>query len=137
MAYRNRRFPFTGSMGADVMIGTVAAYALVAVVLTHFGRPLARYAPGILTYFSFQDEMGWNYTFYEGNVGPFQIGQDENETRDALRKCGCFKIIDERASDGSLLASRFEAGSFVSYLLFFSDKKLSKVNAFSYFVRDL
>src|SRR5471032_2568624 len=78
MAYRNRRFPFTGSMGADVMIGTVAAYALVAVVLTHFGRPLARYAPGIFTYFSFQDEMGWNYTFYEGNVGPFQIGQDEN-----------------------------------------------------------
>ena len=156
MTYRNRKLPFTGSIIADVLIGLIAAYASVAVVLTQFGRPLARYSPGILTYFSFQDGMGWNYTFYEGSVGPFHIGQDANETRDALINCRCFtiyppkpqtvslraggagpKIIDELMSGGSLLVSKFEAGSFVSYDLFFINKKLFKANAYSYLLGDL
>ncbi len=156
MIYRKRKLPFTGSIIADGLIGLIAAYALVAVILTLFGRPLARYSPGILTYFSFQDGMGWNYTFYEGSVGPFHIGQGENETRDALVKCECFtinprkpqtpgvrvggaspKILDELMSSGSLLASKIEAGSFVSYELSFNNKKLFKVNAYSYLLGDL
>jgi hypothetical protein len=161
MSYRNGKLPFTGSVIADVLIGMVAAYALAAVVLTLFGRPLARYAPGVLTYFSFQDgtssgTLGWNYTFYDGRVGPFRIGQDETETRDAMIKCGCFRVnprkpqnpgmmayevnakaIDELLSSGPLLVSRFEAGSYVSYILSFNDRKLSKVQAFSYLLGDL
>ncbi len=131
--------PFTGSVITDVLIGMIATYALLAVILTLFGRPLARYSPGILTYFSFQDGIssgtsGWNYTFYEGRVGPFHIGQNENETRDTIIKCRCFtiyprkpqtpaiptggansKTIDELLSGGSLLASKVEAGSFICY----------------------
>lgn len=138
----------------------IAAYALIAVILTLFGRPLARYAPGILTYFSFQDAIssgqpGWNYTFSEGGVGPFRIGQDETDARDAMIECACFRVnprkpqtpsilavaanlkaIDELLSGGSLLVSKFEAGSFVSYELFFNDKKLFKVKTYSYLVGD-
>jgi hypothetical protein len=160
MTYRNRKLPFTGSIIADVLIGTIAAYALVAVILTLFGRPLARYSPGILTYFSFQDgtssgTLGWNYTFHEGSVGPFRIGQDEAETRDTMIKCKCFKvyprkpqtprlpadkanskIIDELISGGSLLASKVEAGSVVFYELSFIDKKLFKINTYSYLLGD-
>ena len=161
MSCGNRRLPITGSIIADVLIGMIAAYAWVAVILTLFGRPLARYAPGILTYFSFQDgissgTLGWNYTFYDGRVGPFRIGQDETETRDAMIKCACFRVnprkpqnpgmmayevnskaIDELLSSGPLLVSRFEAGSYVSYELSFNDKKLSKVKAYSYLLGDL
>src|ERR1700681_1167229 len=130
MSYKNGKLPFTGSIVADVLIGMIAAYALVAVILTLFGRPLARYAPGILTYFSFQDAIssgqpGWNYTFYDGRVGPFRIGQAVTETRDAMIECGCFtvnpripqspgiragaaspKAIDELLSSGPLLISK-------------------------------
>jgi hypothetical protein len=156
MSYKNGKLPFTGSIIADVLIGTIVAYALAAVVLTLFGRPLARHSPGILTYFSFQDgPLGWNYTFYDGVVGPFRIGQDETETREAMIKCGCFivyprnfetpsirasevnsKMIDEFLSGGSLHASKIEAGSFVVYDLSFNGKKLSKVEAHSYLLDD-
>jgi hypothetical protein len=160
MSYRNGKLPFTGSIIADALIGFVAAYAVVAIVLTLFGRPLARYAPGILTYFSFQDgtssgTLGWNYTFSEGTVGLFRIGQDETVIRDAMIKCRCFKvypqkpqtprfpadeansrIIDELISGGSLLASKVEAGSVVFYELSFIDKKLSKIRTYSYLLGD-
>jgi len=161
MSYRNGKLPFTGSIIADVLLGIVAAYALAAVTLTLFGRPLARYAPGILTYFSFQDAMssgqpGWNYTFYDGRVGPFRIGQDATETREAMIECRCFtvnpqvpqtpslragamnpKAIDGLLLNGPLLVSRFQAGSFVSYELSFNDKKLFKIKIYSYLVGDL
>src|SRR5450756_372545 len=93
MSSKNRKLPFTGSIIADVLIGMIAAYALAAVIVTLFGRPLARHSPGILTYFSFQDgPLGWDYTFYDGSAGPFRIGQHETETRDAMIECGCFTV---------------------------------------------
>lgn len=160
MSLRNGKLPFTGSIIADVLIGMIAGYALVAVILTLFGRPLARYAPGTLTYFSFQDAIssgqpGWNYTFYDGSVGPFRIGQDETETRDVMIGCGCFtvypqipqtpsiradeassKTIDGLLSGGSLLVSRVEAGSFVFFKLSFNDNKVFKIVAYSYLFGD-
>jgi hypothetical protein len=156
MSRGNGKLPFTGSIIADVLIGMIAAYASVAVILTVFGRPLARYSPGILSYFSFQDggssgPLGWNYTFSDGSVGPFRIGQDETEARDAMIECGCFtvypripqtpsipaykvnlKTIDGLLASGTLLVSKIEAGSVVFYKLFFNDKKLFKVTAYSY-----
>lgn len=160
MSFRNRKFPFTGSMGVDTSIAAIAVYAMLAVALTHFGQPLARYAPGILTYFSFQDynagSPGWNYSFDEGWVGPFHVGQNKSEVRDSIAKCGCFSIyprtpqsalirphettpasIDGFLSGKSLLISKNEAGSFVCYELFFEDDKLLKVRTWSYLLGDL
>src|SRR6266704_770049 len=99
MSYRNGKLPFTGSIIADALIGFVAAYAVVAIILTLFGRPVARYSPGILTYFSFRADassgfLGWSYDFYDGRIGPFHIGQSQTDVWNVIINCQCYTKYD-------------------------------------------
>jgi hypothetical protein len=74
-------------------LSILGAYALVAVSVTAFGRPLARNHAAVLDAFSFQEgPFSWSYSFDRGTVGPFAIERPREEAIQSAMRCNCFWV---------------------------------------------
>jgi hypothetical protein len=83
----------TPRMLRTTMIFIPAAYLALAIGLTVVGMPLARFAPGLLTYFSFRDgPFAWSYEVRNGTVTPFKIGNSRDQVWETIKRCRCFMI---------------------------------------------
>jgi hypothetical protein len=72
-------------------LSIVGTYAVLAIGVTAFGRPLARNHAGVLDAFSFQEgPFSWSYSFDGGAVGPFVIGGPREEAIQSAIACNCF-----------------------------------------------
>lgn len=125
----------------------IVMYASLAVGLSLFGRPLARTNPGVLSAFSFKDgPLAWSYTFRDGVVVPFSVGDSSEIVAQKALECGCFTLYPRRENEPrsaldrnnvkniirgeneyNILLTKVELWSIIQYELKFKDNRLSEI----------
>jgi hypothetical protein len=132
------KFPLIG-----IAIGCVGLALLYSVA----GLPMARHYPGLLTLFSFKDgPFSWSYEISSGKVGPFEIGEEQEASWNAIRRCGCrvyptaqnLPYVEgsdippgqesQFVKNNSVMVSTKSLGSVVIYILQFDGKKLVEID---------
>jgi hypothetical protein len=88
---------------ARAAIVIIAAYAILAIILSILGRSLARNHEVLLNVFSHQSgPFAWGYEFTDGIVGPFSIGQNTDDLKESMAEIDGIRVIVIQADTSSV-----------------------------------
>ena len=116
--------------------GIISAAVLLALVAGHLGVRSAygRDRPDLAAWMSFDDGLwAYQYTFRNGAVGPFIVGQSRNDARKQLEGEYLFDHDRQQVAEASgdwRIALPAQSGGYVIYTVQFKDDQIASIKPY-------